>query len=58
MPSYRDVLFPFRSPDIAEHVRETYVLHVLNHVIKTRTKVLKNNEKLAADPKREFQDQG
>eukprot|EP00040_Diaphanoeca_grandis_P028573 m.165769 g.165769 ORF g.165769 m.165769 type:complete len:563 (+) comp31396_c0_seq1:2698-4386(+) len=56
--TYRDILFPFRSPETAETVREAYVLHALNHVFKTRAKVLKNNDKLKANADLEFQDQG
>uniref|UniRef100_A0A673JJC2 U3 small nucleolar RNA-associated protein 25 homolog n=1 Tax=Sinocyclocheilus rhinocerous TaxID=307959 RepID=A0A673JJC2_9TELE len=61
MGTYRDVhftnSFPLRE---AKEVRSTYCLHVLNHVLKANTRVLRNNAKLkeTKDVNEEFRDQG
>ena len=47
MSSYKDVYFNEQSFQNLEQIRLVYVLHALNHMLKTRTKILKNNEKLA-----------
>ena len=39
--------FYHRTLENGEDVRTAYTLHCLNHVLKTRTKVLTNNERLA-----------
>lgn len=44
--SYRDLYFPDQTHDNKESIRLTYCLHALNHVLKTRTKILANNTKL------------
>ncbi|KAL8728127.1 MAG: hypothetical protein Q9181_005454 [Wetmoreana brouardii] len=59
--SYQDVLFPTRSLDNAETIRTLVSLHALNHVFRTRDKVLKNNAKLSGndnDEDFEARDQG
>ncbi|MCO5604574.1 hypothetical protein L7F22_058742 [Adiantum nelumboides] len=49
--SYRDILFPKRPSFYADghmqdqEIMDAYLLHVLNHVLKTRDLVTKNNEK-------------
>ena len=40
--NYRDVLFPLRSLSNAQDLRRVAALHVLNHLFKTRDKVMKN----------------
>lgn len=45
MLSYRDVNFPCQNYKNVSY-KKLYLLHVLNHVFKTRDRVLKNNEKL------------
>lgn len=45
MLSYRDVMFPYKSYKNSNY-RRLYALHVLNHVFKTRDRIIKNNEKL------------
>lgn len=40
---YRDVLFPSRTPGCAEDLRRLACLHSLNHVFKTRDRIIKNN---------------
>ncbi|KAL8695270.1 MAG: hypothetical protein Q9218_000168 [Villophora microphyllina] len=59
--SYQDVLFAARSLDNAEAVRTLAGLHALNHVYRTRDKVLRNNAKLSrrtSDEDLEARDQG
>ncbi|KAL1262816.1 hypothetical protein QQF64_005555 [Cirrhinus molitorella] len=61
MGTYRDVHFANSSPlKEAKEVRSAYCLHVLNHVLKANTRVLKNNAKLkeTKDVHEEFRDQG
>lgn len=58
---YRDVLFPNRTPDAGEDLRTLNCLHSLNHIFKTRDKVIKDNARIAAangNEEIEFRDQG
>ena len=45
--SYTDLYFSTRTHKNTPHLRHLYALHVLNHIYKTRDRVLKNNAKLA-----------
>ncbi|KAL8871918.1 MAG: hypothetical protein Q9174_002352 [Haloplaca sp. 1 TL-2023] len=45
--SYQDVLFCARSLNNAQAIRQLMSLHVLNHVFRTRDKVLKNSTRLS-----------
>jgi U3 small nucleolar RNA-associated protein 25 len=45
--SYQDMLFALRTIDNSAHLRDLTMLHALNHVFKTRDRVIKNNAKLA-----------
>ncbi|KAL8696214.1 MAG: hypothetical protein Q9201_007770 [Fulgogasparrea decipioides] len=59
--SYQDVLFSARSLNNAETIRTLVSLHALNHVFRTRDKVLKNNARLSrndGDEDFEARDQG
>ncbi|MCJ1475297.1 rRNA-binding ribosome biosynthesis protein utp25 [Lambiella insularis] len=59
--SYQDVLFCDRTPAIAEHIRALSCLHALNHVLKTRDHVIKNNARLSKSgipDDTEYRDQG
>ncbi|KAL9099864.1 MAG: hypothetical protein Q9163_004689 [Psora crenata] len=59
--TYRDVLFPLRTQQNADTVRSLACLHTLNHVIKTRDRVVKDNARLAREGEEldlEFRDQG
>ena len=57
---YRDVLFPQRTLRNAETLRKLTCLHVLNHIFKTRDKVIRNNARLAKEDTedKELRDQG
>lgn len=58
--NYRDVLFPQRTLINAETLRKLMCLHALNHVFKTRDKVIRNNARLAKEDVEnlELRDQG
>ncbi|KAH8556050.1 hypothetical protein BGW37DRAFT_479631 [Umbelopsis sp. PMI_123] len=60
---YRDVAYCNRDIDNAKEIRRAYALHALNHVLKTRDRVLKNNERISKAQKanrdiEEMRDQG
>ncbi|CAG9764899.1 unnamed protein product [Ceutorhynchus assimilis] len=58
--NYQDLYYPERTFDNAEEIRFVYCLHAINHVLKTRIKVLHHNAKLSKkdDVPEEFRDQG
>ena len=45
---YRDVCYMDRKHSEGEQLRLAYGLHTLNHVLKTRSRILKNNSKMEA----------
>ncbi|KAI1085340.1 hypothetical protein F5B20DRAFT_575806 [Whalleya microplaca] len=47
--SYNDVLFCGRTPKNADNLRRMACLHSVNHIFKTRDRVIKNNAKLAKE---------
>ncbi|NWN94288.1 MAG: AMP-binding protein [Bacillus sp. (in: Bacteria)] len=70
MFSYKDVLLPYADFRKQEDYRKLYTLHCLNHVFKTRDRIVKNNSKIATqneniangklkpEDEKEFRDQG
>lgn len=60
--NYQDLLYPRRTLVNGEEVRFIYCLHAVNHILKTRTKVIRHNERLnrkdKVDVPDEFRDQG
>ncbi|KAF2973539.1 hypothetical protein GQX73_g173 [Xylaria multiplex] len=46
---YQDLLFCGRSASNSENLRQMVCLHAVNHVFKTRDRVIKNNAKLARE---------
>lgn len=58
--SYQDLYFPERSLKNSEEVRFVYCLHAVNHILKTRTRIIHHNSKLSkrTDVPDEFRDQG
>ncbi|XP_030369127.1 digestive organ expansion factor homolog [Scaptodrosophila lebanonensis] len=45
---YIDIYYPYRSHCNAEEIRYIYCIHMLNHLLKSRSIILRNNEKVAA----------
>ena len=61
MLSYRDLLLCHGSSTNADSLRKLTSLHALNHIFKTRDKVIKNNGRIARDTEggsTELRDQG
>ncbi|XP_023938785.2 U3 small nucleolar RNA-associated protein 25 homolog [Bicyclus anynana] len=61
MNNYQDLYYPERTFSNADEIRFTYCLHVVNHMLKTRTKILHHNAKIAKNSKdlsEDYQDQG
>lgn len=59
--NYQDLFYPERSFDNGEEIRFLYSLHSINHILKTRIKVLHHNAKLknkSENPNDDFRDQG
>ncbi|KAL1501121.1 hypothetical protein ABEB36_006506 [Hypothenemus hampei] len=58
--NYQDFYFPERTFDNAEDIRFVYSLHAINHILKTRIKILHHNSKLGKreDVPEEYRDQG
>ncbi|XP_023245197.1 digestive organ expansion factor homolog [Copidosoma floridanum] len=63
--NYQDLLYTQRSFDNESQIRLVYCLHTINHVLKTRTKVLHHNAKIQksklqslSDIPDEYRDQG
>lgn len=58
--NYQDLYYPERSFSNADEIRYTYCLHIVNHMLKTRTKILHHNAKLSKknDLSDEYRDQG
>ncbi|EFQ28322.1 hypothetical protein CGRA01v4_11967 [Colletotrichum graminicola] len=58
--SYSDVLYDNRNTQNSEGLRQLVCLHAVNHVFKTRDRVIKNNYKLAKEENSdlELRDQG
>ncbi len=47
---YKDMLYPIQTMSTEDEYRDLYLLHILNHITKTRDLVLKNNAKKAVTP--------
>ncbi|KAK2589163.1 hypothetical protein KPH14_001981 [Odynerus spinipes] len=63
--NYQDLYYPERTFSNADQIRFVYCFHTINHILKTRTKVLHHNAKIAklkssaiADIPEEYRDQG
>ncbi|XP_071454121.1 U3 small nucleolar RNA-associated protein 25 homolog [Hetaerina americana] len=58
--SYKDLYFPECHQNDSEEVRFVYVLHAVNHIVKTRNEIVKHNSRLEhkAEVPEEFRDQG
>ncbi|KAG7204092.1 hypothetical protein KM043_001942 [Ampulex compressa] len=63
--NYQDLYYPQRTFSNADEIRFVYCLHAINHVLKTRTKILHHSAKIAkskcadiAEIPDEYRDQG
>lgn len=62
--NYQDIYYPDRTLENGEEVRFVYTLHSVNHVLKTRLKIVHHNSRLAnkqelkGDVPEEYRDQG
>lgn len=63
--NYQDLHYPGRTFSNADEIRFVYCLHVINHILKTRTKILHHSAKLAKSNRSgmgevpdEYKDQG
>lgn len=45
--NYQDLYYPHRTHQNGEEIRLTYCIHALDHILKTRNKVLHHNSKIA-----------
>ncbi|KAJ3195394.1 hypothetical protein HK101_000361 [Irineochytrium annulatum] len=48
MNKYVDVFYTHQTHERLDEIRTSYLLHVMNHILKSRHKVLKNNAKISA----------
>ncbi|SCU90839.1 LAMI_0E03796g1_1 [Lachancea mirantina] len=55
---YRDLLYEYANYDNEDEYRDLYTLHLLNHVYKTRDRILKDNQRLQDNNEQELLDQG
>lgn len=57
---FQDVYYPEVNMSNHNEIRQIYCIHVVNHIIKTRLKVIHHNAKLQnrIDVPEEFRDQG
>ncbi|EPX71739.1 U3 associated protein Utp25 [Schizosaccharomyces octosporus yFS286] len=58
MFNYQDVFFTNMNFKSHKLIVSLYALHSLNHVFKTRDRILKNSARLSQNPELEFRDQG
>lgn len=58
MFQYKDMLYEYDDYADEDQYRDLYSLHALNHVYKTRDRILKNNQKLQENNDEELLDQG
>ena len=56
--SYRDLQFNECTNDNRTEIVQAYSLHALNHVLKTRARVISNNQRIRKEPDTECKDQG
>lgn len=58
--NYQDLYYPERTFSNADEIRYIYCLHAINHMLKTRTRILHHNAKLTKknDISDDYRDQG
>ncbi|SCU89753.1 LAFA_0E20604g1_1 [Lachancea sp. 'fantastica'] len=55
---YQDLRYEYDDYNLEPEYRDLYTLHILNHIYKTRDRILKNNQRLQENPDLELLDQG
>jgi U3 small nucleolar RNA-associated protein 25 len=55
---YRDVYYPYRSPQNESTLIDLYTLHVCNHLLKSKRYEWSNDDKVRANPEYNVQDKG
>ncbi|GIX78577.1 digestive organ expansion factor homolog [Caerostris extrusa] len=58
LADYYDLIYMQRTPTKGEAMRTIYTLHILNHILKSRAKIIHHNSKLSKNPDEEYRDQG
>ncbi|XP_053614063.1 U3 small nucleolar RNA-associated protein 25 homolog [Plodia interpunctella] len=60
MNNYQDLYYPERTFTNADEIRYIYCLHLVNHMLKTRTKIVHHNAKISkkSDISDDYRDQG
>ena len=56
--SYKSLLYTGRTFENGEELRYIYCLHALNHILKTRARIITHNKKLSAGQTGDYRDQG
>lgn len=56
--SYKDILYSGRNWHNYEEIQRLWVLHIVNHIYKTRDRVIKNNLRINKGEEEEIRDQG
>ena len=49
LTSYRDVFIPLRTLDNGDELRQVWALHILNHVLSARARVLRHSSRLRSE---------
>ncbi|OQR97566.1 digestive organ expansion factor [Thraustotheca clavata] len=56
--SYQDLMFCHQTAENLPEIRRVVMMHVVNHVIKSRDTIARNTERLSKNPSAEYRDQG
>lgn len=55
---YFDIIYMKRTHENGDKLRFIYTVHILNHILKSRAKVIHHNSKVSKNPDEEYRDQG
>ncbi|KFM58522.1 Digestive organ expansion factor-like protein, partial [Stegodyphus mimosarum] len=55
---YTDIMYMKRTHEKSENLRMLYSLHALNHILKSRAKIIHHNSKISKNSEEEYRDQG
>ncbi|XP_071041126.1 U3 small nucleolar RNA-associated protein 25 homolog isoform X2 [Parasteatoda tepidariorum] len=56
--NYIDVLFTKQYFKVREKLRRAYCIHILNHILKSKARIIHHNSKMKKNPQAEYRDQG